>query len=72
MDFDDFRLKGSDVYIRVERASLTVAPKGRLHTAWFRVEDVPDEMKNYRGICEIGLLVGAVDVVDMQILDPKP
>jgi hypothetical protein len=35
---------------------------------WARAEGVPDEMKHYKGICEVGSLIGAVDDVDMQIL----
>jgi hypothetical protein len=31
-------------------------------------EGVPDEVKHYKGICEVGSLIGAVDDVDMQIL----
>jgi hypothetical protein len=35
---------------------------------WARAEGVPDEVKNYKGIYEVGFLIGAVDDVDMQIL----
>ncbi|KQJ84551.1 hypothetical protein BRADI_5g21583v3 [Brachypodium distachyon] len=67
-DFEDFKFKGTETYIKVERASQDVKPKGRMHTIWARAEDVPNEMKNYKGICEIGSLIGAVEEVDMQIL----
>lgn len=39
-----------------------------MHTAWARAEGVPYEMKNFRGICEIGSLIGAVEDVDMKML----
>jgi hypothetical protein len=35
---------------------------------WAGAEGVPEEMKHYKGICEVGSLIGAVDDVDMQIL----
>jgi hypothetical protein len=62
MEFDEFKLKGTNAYIKVVSATKTVTPKGRLFTVWARADGVP------KGICEIGSLMGAVDDVDMQIL----
>jgi hypothetical protein len=44
-----------------------VVPKGRLYIVWARVEGVPDEVKHYKGISELGSLIWAMDDVDMQI-----
>jgi hypothetical protein len=68
MEFDEFKLKGTGAYIKVSAVSKKVVPVGRLYSVWARVEGVPDEMKHYKGICEVGSLIGAVDDVDMQIL----
>jgi hypothetical protein len=35
---------------------------------WTTTEGVPEEMKHYKVICEVGSLIGAVDDVDMHIL----
>jgi hypothetical protein len=68
MDFEEFKLKLTNAYMKVASATKSVSPKGRLFTVWSRAEGVPEEMKHYKGICEIGSLIGAVDDVDMQIL----
>ncbi|KAM0922239.1 hypothetical protein ACQ4PT_006333 [Festuca glaucescens] len=68
MGFDEFRLKGTNAYIKVTSATKKVEPSGRLFTVWARAEGVPDESKHYKGICEVGSLIGAVEDVDMQIL----
>jgi hypothetical protein len=52
----------------VVSATKTITPKGRLFTMWARADGVPDEMKHYKGICEVGSFIGIVDDVDMQIL----
>jgi hypothetical protein len=68
MEFDEFRLKGTGAYIKVSSVTKKVVPVGRLYSVWARAEGVPDEMKHYKGICEVGSLIGAVDDVDIQIL----
>jgi hypothetical protein len=68
MEFDEFKLKGTGAYIKVSSVSKKVVPVGRLYSVWARAEGVPDEVKHYKGICEVGSLIGAVDDVDMQIL----
>jgi hypothetical protein len=68
MEFDEFKLKGTGAYIKVSAVTKKVVPVGRLYSVWARAEGVPDEMKHYKGICEVGSLIGAVDDVDMQIL----
>jgi hypothetical protein len=35
---------------------------------WTTTEGVPEEMKHYKVICEVGSLIWAVDDVDMHIL----
>jgi hypothetical protein len=66
--FDEFRLKGTNSYIKVTNVNKKVMPVGRLFSVWARAEGVPDESKHYKGICEVGSLIGAIDDVDMQIL----
>jgi hypothetical protein len=68
MEFDEFRLKGTNAYIKVTNVNKKMLPVGRLFSVWARAEGVPDESKHYKGICEVGSLIGAVDDVDMQIL----
>jgi hypothetical protein len=68
MEFDEFRLKGTNAYIKVTNINKKVMPVGRLFSVWARAEGVPDESKHYKGICEVGSLIGDVDDVDMQIL----
>jgi hypothetical protein len=68
MNFDEFKLKGTQVYIKVVIATKKVFPKGRFYTIYARAEGVPDGMKHYKGICEVGSLIGVVDDVDMEIL----
>jgi hypothetical protein len=67
-EFDKFRLKGTGAYVKVSSATKKVVPVGRLYSVWARAEGVPDEVKHYKAICEVGSLIGAVDDVDMQIL----
>lgn len=33
-----------------------------------RASEVPEEMSHFKGICELGAMIGAVDNVDMQFL----
>jgi hypothetical protein len=68
MEFDEFRLKGTNAYIKVSNVNKKVLLVGRLFSVWARAEGVPDESNHYKGICEVGSLIGAVDDVDMQIL----
>jgi hypothetical protein len=68
MEFEEFKLKGTNAYIKVSNVNKKVLPVGRLFSVWARAEGVPDESKHYKGICEVGSLIGAVDDVDMQIL----
>jgi hypothetical protein len=68
MEFEEFRLKGTNAFIKVSNVNKKVLPVGRLFSVWARAEGVPDESKHYKGICEVGSLIGVVDDVDMQIL----
>jgi hypothetical protein len=65
MGFDEFKLKGAQAYIKVVSATKKVVPKGRTYTVWARAEGVRDEVKHYKGICELGSLNGAVDDMDI-------
>lgn len=69
IDLEDFKLKGTTAYIKVERAESEVKPKGRMHTIWVRAGNVHPDLRNYKGICEVGSLLGAVAEVDMQSLN---
>jgi hypothetical protein len=68
MEFDEFKLKGMNAYIKVTHVSKKVVPVGRSFSVWARANGVPDESKHYKAICEVGSLIGVVDDVDMQIL----
>lgn len=63
--FDDFKLKGSNAYIKVAKAVDAADIRGRLWTIWAKVTGVPKEMAHFKGICELGAMIGAVDNVDM-------
>lgn len=65
--FDDFKLKGSNAYIKVEKAGNDVEARGRMWIVRERATGVPKEMSHFEGICELGAMIG-VDNVDMQFL----
>lgn len=43
--------------------------KARLHTVWMSAENVPDELRNYQAICELGSVLGVVEEVDLESLE---
>lgn len=38
----------------VKKMSLEAIAKGKLTTVWVRAGGVPDELKYYQGLCEVG------------------
>jgi hypothetical protein len=44
--------------VKVSSATKKVVPIGRLYSVWARAEGVPDEVKHYKGICEVGSIIG--------------
>lgn len=55
-----FSLKGTNALVSVKRWSSEAIAKGKLDTVWVRVGGVPDELKHYFGLCEVGSMVGVV------------
>jgi hypothetical protein len=43
--------------------------KARLHTVWMSAENVPDELRNYQAICELGSVLGVLEEVDLESLE---
>lgn len=68
---DEFKLKGSNAYIKISRVVSDEIPVGRLWTVWATARGIPKEMRHFKGICEIGAMIGAVDNADMQLLKDK-
>lgn len=66
--FEEFKLKGTKTYIMVEKAVDDAYARWRLWTVWARATGVPKEMAHFKGICELGAMIGAIDNVDMQLM----
>ncbi|KQK21240.1 hypothetical protein BRADI_1g59610v3 [Brachypodium distachyon] len=62
-----FFLKGTNALVSIKRWSSEAIAKGKLHSVWIRTGGVPDELRHYFGLCEVGSMVGVVIEVDMQI-----
>jgi hypothetical protein len=71
MSFPELKMKMSGAKIVVVPWSSRAKPKSRLHTAWVVAENVPEELKNYQSIYEIGSMIGAVEEVDLMSLDSE-
>lgn len=67
--FSSMTLRGSGAQISVARWTTATMVVGKLHTVWVRVDGVPDTMKNFHALREIGSSLGVVQEVDMDILE---
>ena len=63
--FKDFNLLGTNAVIRVSSWTPESQAKGKLHTVWVRVGGVPDCLRHFFGMCEVGSALGPVLEVDM-------
>jgi len=53
-----------DAQIKVEQWSSRIGAKGVLQQAWFRVKDIPWDLRSIRTIAKVGGLVGKVVEID--------
>uniref|UniRef100_I1P7K3 Uncharacterized protein n=1 Tax=Oryza glaberrima TaxID=4538 RepID=I1P7K3_ORYGL len=70
-EFDSIRVKGTSVHVKVKKWTQEAEAVGRLHEVWVTVEGVPDEMKDYDPLHEVGSNLGPVIEVDMVALKTK-
>ncbi|KAL5681205.1 hypothetical protein ACJX0J_007590, partial [Zea mays] len=61
----------SGAKISVSSWSSQDKPKSKLHSVWIVAENVPEELRNYQAICELGSTIGAVEEVDINSLNSK-
>lgn len=71
INFPVLTLKFSGARVEVVAWSSKARTKARLHTFWVNVENVPEKMLNYRGVCETGSMIGAVEEVDMNTSEAR-
>lgn len=58
--FSSMSLRGSGAQVNVSRWTPETMASGKLHSVWVRISGVPDTMKNYQALCEIGSSLGVV------------
>lgn len=66
--FSSVTLRGSGAQVSVSRWTPETMASGKLHSVWVRISGIPDTMKNYHVLCEIGSALGVVQEVDMELL----
>lgn len=66
--FESFKLKDAGASVQVIGWTLEAMGKGKHHTILIRALGVPDTMKHYHALSEIGSFQGVVVEVDMEIL----
>ena len=66
--FKEFSLLGTDAVIRIVNWTPESQAKGKLHTVWVKVGLVPDCMRHFFGMCEIGSAIGPVLEIDMDTI----
>lgn len=66
--FDHFSVKGTNVQINVKEWTQESEAIGKMHIVWVRVTGIPDEMKGYLALFEVGSNLGPVMAVDMASL----
>ncbi len=64
-NFDYFTVKGTKVQVCVKEWSQEAEAVGKLHIVWVKVSGIPDEMKNYQALFEVGSNLGPAMEVDM-------
>ena len=55
--FNDFKLLGTGVVIKVQPWSLDHQAVGKMHTIWVRLAKVPDYFRHFLGVCEVAAAV---------------
>ncbi|KAG8078497.1 hypothetical protein GUJ93_ZPchr0007g5363 [Zizania palustris] len=70
-NFEEFTLKGTDVRVKVRAWTHEAMASGRLHEVWVTVTGLPDSMKGYLSLCEVGSNLGIVLAVDMEAVRNK-
>uniref|UniRef100_I1P092 DUF4283 domain-containing protein n=1 Tax=Oryza glaberrima TaxID=4538 RepID=I1P092_ORYGL len=70
-NFDHFNVKGTKVEVNVSEWNNESAAIGKLHVVWVVVEGIPDEMKGYQALFEVGSNLGVVMEVDMPTITSK-
>ncbi|EEC68385.1 hypothetical protein OsI_36533 [Oryza sativa Indica Group] len=65
-NFDYFSVKGTQVQVAVREWTQETEAVGKLHTVWVSVTGIPDEMKTYQALYEVGSNLGPVMEVDMR------
>ncbi|KAM0837318.1 hypothetical protein ACQ4PT_061758 [Festuca glaucescens] len=63
--YDWVTLRGAHLKINVKQWSNENLAAGKLGTVWVRAKRVPNTLKKYQGICEVGSTLGHVIEVDM-------
>jgi hypothetical protein len=71
INFPELKMKLSGAKISVSSWSSQDKPKSKLHSVWIVAENVPEELRNYQAICELGSTIGAVEEVDINSLNSK-
>lgn len=64
--YDWVTLRGAHIKINVKQWSDESLAAGKLDTVWVRAKRVPNTLKNYQGLCEVGSTIGQVIEVDME------
>ena len=59
---------GSNAVIRVSNWTPESQAKGKLHTVWVKVGNVPDCLRHFFGMCEVGSALGPVLEIDMDTI----
>ncbi|KAG8065803.1 hypothetical protein GUJ93_ZPchr0004g39393 [Zizania palustris] len=70
-NFEEFTLKGTNARVKVRPWTQEALAGGKLHVVWIRVKGLPDSMKNYHALCEVGSNVGVVLDIDMEAVRVK-
>ncbi|KAG8065807.1 hypothetical protein GUJ93_ZPchr0004g38892 [Zizania palustris] len=70
-NFEEFTLKGTNARVKVRPWTQEALAAGKLHVVWIRVKGLPDSMKNYHALCEVGSNVGVVLDIDMEAVRVK-
>uniref|UniRef100_A0A0A8YM91 Uncharacterized protein n=1 Tax=Arundo donax TaxID=35708 RepID=A0A0A8YM91_ARUDO len=67
--YEQFKLKGHQVQISVDRWSSAALAKAKLFTVWVKAKRVLEDMLTVDGVFEIGSSLGAVQQIDLESLN---
>ena len=70
-NFGKFTLLGTGAMVEVDFWSPDDKAKGKLHSVWIKMWGVPDTLRHYLGVCEIGSALGPVVEVDVEHIYSK-